>query len=113
MNLYDAIEMLIFKATGVPVDGKAVWAEVEEAGSETTENGSQWVTGQDNCRECWEYYIDAQHDAETDEDGEIIQSWTDVRLLEVKITPRGKESVFYDGSNLNKPYYIQIANAKF
>lgn len=112
MDRVNVIETLIKKVTGVQVDGRSVWDEVEQAAAETIENGDQWVTGQDDSTVRWEYYVNIQHDAETDEDGETIQSWTDVRLLEIKIEPRSKNSIFYNGNNLNQPYRITIAGAK-
>lgn len=55
----DEIRNAIYQATGVYVDGAAVADEIREAiSSSGAEAGRQWITGQDDVMERWEYFVD-------------------------------------------------------
>ena len=82
MNRFEIIETLIEKATGRIVNGKAVWEELERAVGQCEEDdGLVTVTGEDNQKERWDYYIELHrnYDEEAD-DWEI-----DIKLLEISI----------------------------
>ena len=82
MNRFEIIETLIEKETGRIVNGEAVWEELERAVCQNlVDDGLVTVTGEDNLKERWDYYIELHrnYDEETDE-------WeTDIKLLKISI----------------------------
>lgn len=82
MNRISIMEDLFLKNTGLVVDGAAIWEEIERVASECSEDGPQWVTGQDDKSGKWEYYVDIKHGWYEESE----QGYTDVELLEVCVT---------------------------
>lgn len=105
----DEIRNAIYQATGVYVDGAAVADEIREAISSGAEDGRQWITGQDNVMERWEYFVDYSRKDELDESGDLIQSDETIRLLEISILPRSASSSFAKaGLLLNEEFNVSL-----
>lgn len=107
----DEIRNAIYQATGVYVDGAAVADEIREAISSSggAEAGRQWITGQDNMMERWEYFVDYSRKDELDESGDLIQSDETIRLLEISILPRSASSSFAKaGLPLNEEFNVSL-----
>lgn len=91
----DEIRNEIYQATGVYVDG--------------AEAGRQWITGQDDVMERWEYFVDYSRKDELDESGDLIQSDETIRLLEISILPRSASSSFAKaGLPLNEEFNVSL-----
>lgn len=87
MNRYEIIENLIEKETGRIVNGKAVWDEIETSvGRYEGEDGLAMITGEDNMKERWDYWIELKR--ETDEYGDTE---TEIKLLEILILNKSKD----------------------
>lgn len=106
----DEIRNAIYQATGVYVDGAAVADEIREAiSSSGAEGGRQWITGQDDVMERWEYFVDYSRKDELDESGDLIQSDETIRLLEISILPRSASSSFAKaGLPLNEEFNVSL-----
>lgn len=105
----DEIRNAIYQATGVYVDGAAVADEIREAISSGAEAGRQWITGQDDVMERWEYFVDYSRKDELDESGDLIQSDETIRLLEISILPRSASSSFAKaGLPLNEEFNVSL-----
>lgn len=106
----DEIRNAIYQATGVYVDGAAVADEIREAISNSgAEAGRQWITGQDDVMERWEYFVDYSRKDELDESGDLIQSDETIRLLEISILPRSASSSFAKaGLPLNEEFNVSL-----
>ena len=106
----DEIRNAIYQATGVYVDGAAVADEIREAiSSSGAEDGRQWITGQDDVMERWEYFVDYSRKDELDESGDLIQSDETIRLLEISILPRSASSSFAKaGLPLNEEFNVSL-----
>lgn len=106
----DEIRNAIYQATGVYVDGAAVADEIREAiSSSSAEAGRQWITGQDDVMERWEYFVDYSRKDELDESGDLIQSDETIRLLEISILPRSASSSFAKaGLPLNEEFNVSL-----
>ncbi len=106
----DEIRNAIYQATGVYVDGAAVADEIREAiSSSGAEAGRQWITGQDDVMERWEYFVDYSRKDELDESGDLIQSDEAIRLLEISILPRSASSSFAKaGLPLNEEFNVSL-----
>lgn len=106
----DEIRNAIYQATGVYVDGAAVADEIREAISGSgAEAGRQWITGQDDVMERWEYFIDYSRKDELDESGDLIRSDETIRLLEISILPRSASSSFAKaGLPLNEEFNVSL-----
>lgn len=105
----DEIRNAIYQATGVYVDGAAVADEIREAISSGAEAGRQWITGQDDVMERWEYFVDYSRKDELDESGDLIQSDETIRLLEISILPRSASTSFAKaGLPLNKEFNVSL-----
>ena len=106
----DEIRNAIYQATGVYVDGAAVADEIREAiSSSGAETGRQWITGQDDVMERWEYFVDYSRKDELDESGDLIQSDETIRLLEISILPRSASSSFAKaGLPLNEEFNVSL-----
>lgn len=99
MDRFTAIRELIERKTGVLVDARAVWADIEEAAQELTEDGDHWITGQDDAVECWQYVIGRKS----------FPGGADIELVEIKITPRSSSSAFAKaGFKVDWPIYISV-----
>ena len=106
----DEIRNAIYQATGVYVDGAAVADEIREAiSSSCAEAGRQWITGQDDVMERWEYFVDYSRKDELDENGDLIQSDETIHLLEISILPRSASSSFAKaGLPLNEEFNVSL-----
>lgn len=106
----DEIRNAIYQATGVYVDGAAVADKIREAiSSSGAEAGRQWITGQDDVMERWEYFVDYSRKDELDESGDLIQSDETIRLLEISILPRSASSSFAKaGLPLNEEFNVSL-----
>lgn len=105
----DEIRNAIYQATGVYVDGAAVADEIREAINSGAEAGRQWITGQDDVMERWEYFVDYSRKDELDESGDLIQSDETIRLLEISILPRSASSSFAKaGLPLNEEFNVSL-----
>lgn len=106
----DEIRNAIYQATGVYVDGAAVADEIREViSSSGAEAGRQWITGQDDVMERWEYFVDYSRKDELDESGDLIQSNETIRLLEISILPRSASSSFAKaGLPLNEEFNVSL-----
>lgn len=106
----DEIRNAIYQATGVYVDGAAVADVIREAiSSSGAEAGRQWITGQDDVMERWEYFVDYSRKDELDESGDLIQSDETIRLLEISILPRSASSSFAKaGLPLNEEFNVSL-----
>lgn len=106
----DEIRDAIYRATGVYVDGAAVADEIKDAiSSGGAEAGRQWITGQDDVMERWEFFVDCSREDELDENGDLIQSNETIRLLEISILPRSASSSFAKaGLPLDKEFCISL-----
>lgn len=105
----DEIRNAIYQTTGVYVDGAAVADEIREAISSGAEAGRQWITGQDDVMERWEYFVDYSRKDELDESGDLIQSDETIRLLEISILPRSASSSFAKaGLPLNEEFNVSL-----
>lgn len=82
MNRNEILEALLLKETGRTFAGGPIWDEIERAASEAPEEGEQWITGQDDPVEKWEYYVDIKRTY----DEEFDQWETNISLEEIKIT---------------------------
>ena len=84
LNRNEIIEKLLLKATGRTFAGGPIWDEIENAASEAVDEGEQWITGQDDPLEKWEYFVNITrtHDEESDQ-------WeTEISLIEINITDK-------------------------
>ncbi len=105
----DEIRDAIYRATGVYVDGAAVADEIKEAISSGAEAGRQWITGQDDAMERWEFFVEYSREDELDENGNLIQSDETIRLLEISILPRSASSSFAKaGLPLDKEFCVSL-----
>lgn len=91
------LEELLLKKTGRTFSGSSIWEEIERAAGEAKE-GSQWIAGQDDSLEKWEYYVEVVKEYDPDFD----QWKTSISLEEIKITDKKSGNVTY----------IQIKNAE-
>lgn len=84
--------------------------EIREAiSSSGAEAGRQWITGQDDVMERWEYFVDYSRKDELDESGDLIQSDETIRLLEISILPRSASSSFAKaGLPLNEEFNVSL-----
>lgn len=97
MNRYDILQQILKKETGKYFDGKAIWEEIEcKVGEYVGENGETWITGQDNDRWKWQYYIDIERSY----DKEYDQWNTDIHILEIVIEDKEE----------NKRWHVDINN---
>lgn len=94
MNRNEILEALLLKETGRTFAGGPIWDEIERAASEAPEEGEQWITGQDDPIEKWEYYVDIKRTY----DEEFDQWETNISLEEIKITD----------AKTNKTVYVQV-----
>lgn len=94
MNRNEILEALLLKETGRAFAGGPIWDEIERAASEAPEEGEQWITGQDDPIEKWEYYVDIKRTY----DEEFDQWETNISLEEIKITD----------AKTNKTVYVQV-----
>lgn len=98
MNRNDILQELIEKETGRTFAASSIWKEIEEAASNYQgEDGTTWVTGQDDVLMKWEYYIEITRTY----DKEYDQWIKDVHLLEIRINDK----------NLKKIYDIKVQGA--
>lgn len=97
MNRNEILEALLLKETGRTFAGGPIWDEIERAASEAPEEGEQWITGQDDPVEKWEYYVDIKRTY----DEEFDQWETNISLEEIKITD----------AKINKTVYVQVKGA--
>lgn len=97
MNRNEILEALLLKETGRTFAGGPIWDEIERAASEAPEEGKQWITGQDDPVEKWEYYVDIKRTY----DEEFDQWETNISLEEIKITD----------TKTNKTVYVQVKGA--
>lgn len=97
MNRNEILEALLLKETGRTFAGGPIWDEIERAASEAPEEGEQWITGQDDPIEKWEYYVDIKRTY----DEEFDQWETNISLEEIKITD----------VKTNKTVYVQVKGA--
>lgn len=97
MNRNEILEALLLKATGRTFAGGPIWDEIERAASNAPDDGEQWIAGQDDPIEKWEYRVDIARSYD-----EEFDSWnTDISLKEIKITD----------SKTQKTTYVQIEGA--
>lgn len=97
MNRNEILEALLLKETGRTFAGGPIWDEIERAASGAPEEGEQWITGQDDPIEKWEYYVDIKRTY----DEEFDQWETNISLEEIKITD----------AKTNKTVYVQVKGA--
>ncbi len=83
MDRNKILEDLLLKKTGRTFSGSSIWEEIECAAGGAGE-GSQWVTGQDNILEKWEYYLEISRIYDPNFD----QWETSISLEEIKITDK-------------------------
>lgn len=91
------LEELLFKKTGRTFSGSSIWEEIERAAGEVGE-GNQWISGQDDTLENWEYYVEISRKYDPNFDRWEIS----ISLEEIKITDKKSGNVTY----------IQIKNAE-
>lgn len=84
------LQELLFKKTGRVFSGSSIWEEIERAAGEA-EEGSQWITGQDDILEKWDYYVKIKRAYDKDFD----QWETDISLEEIKITDKKTGNATY------------------
>ena len=97
MNRNEILEALLLKETGRTFAGGPIGDEIERAASEAPEEGEQWITGQDDPVEKWEYYVDIKRTY----DEEFDQWETNISLEEIKITD----------AKTNKTVYVRVKGA--
>lgn len=101
MDRFQIVEKLIERASGVTVDGCAVWDDIQQAAANSPEDGDIWLTGRDDVQEMWQFYV-SKHTV-FDEETDCYE--TDIRLHEIKITPR-------TGSSFSAPVHIKLDGAE-
>lgn len=69
----------------------------------------QRITGQDDVMERWEYLVDFHRDEILDDDGELLQVTDTVKVIEIVIYPRSRNSVFVRaGFPVNKDIFVDL-----
>lgn len=99
MDRNEVLQKILLKETGRAFAASAIWEEIERAAGEV-EEGSRWITGQDDFLEKLEYYVEIRRVYDPDFD----QWETSISLEEIKITDKksGKETnVQIKGAKLN------------
>ena len=77
--------------------------------SEMENDERQWITGQDDVMERWEYLVDFHRDEILDDDGELLQVTDTVKVIEIVIYPRIRDSVFVRaGFPVNENIFVEL-----
>lgn len=101
----------IYKQTRVCIDNNALIDDIRKAisTSEMENDERQWITGQDDVMERWEYLVDFHRDEILDDDGELLQVTDTVKVIEIVIYPRIRDSVFVRaGFPVNENIFVEL-----
>lgn len=101
----------IYKLTNVRIDNNALIDDIRKAisTSEMENDERQRITGQDDVMERWEYLVDFHRDEILDDDGELLQVTDTVKVIEIVIYPRSRNSVFVRaGFPVNKDIFVDL-----
>ena len=102
---------IIYKQTRVCIDNNALIDDIRKAisTSEMENDERQWITGQDDVMERWEYLVDFHRDEILDDDGELLQVTDTVKVIEIVIYPRIRDSVFVRaGFPVNENIFVEL-----
>ena len=101
----------IYKQTHVRIDNNALIDDIRKAisTSEMENDERQHITGQDDVMERWEYLVDFHRDEILDDDGKLLQVTDTVKVIEITIYPRSRNSVFVRaGFPVNEDIFVEL-----
>lgn len=101
----------IYAQTHVRIDNNALIDDIRKAisTSEMENDERQRITGQDDVMERWEYLVDFHRDEILDDDGELLQVADTVKVIEIAICPRSRNSVFARaGFPVNEDIFVEL-----
>lgn len=113
-TLSSAISASIYKATGVSVDGSAVYKDfvssvrkISGAFNHTGPAKQVFVTGRSTPAETWRYLVSYRSCLDDD-----LSTFLDAHLLSVFVTPRSTSSPFAQNFPIGKEIVIKIQGAE-